>query len=93
MTERTGRTDGVGNDSGMGYDRESTGMPRWAKLTGLVVAVVVVLAVIIMLMGGGGGGHGSGGGSRHGGGGGATPPAGVTASWVSDHPADRYPQA
>jgi hypothetical protein len=77
MTDRTRSADDGGDDRGIGYDRESTGRPRWVKLTGLVVAVVVVLVIVIMLMGGGGGGHGP---QRHGGTGGATPPATVTAS-------------
>ncbi|MEO3809193.1 hypothetical protein ABGB17_09360 [Sphaerisporangium sp. B11E5] len=44
-------------------------VPRWVKVTGVVVAVAVVLAVAMMLTGGLGG-HGP---SRHGGMG-ATPP-------------------
>lgn len=76
MTDRPRPTGG--DDGGIEYDRDSTGMPRWVKLAGLVVAVVVVLVVVIMLLDGGGGGHGP---QRHGGRGGATAPGGVTA-WV-----------
>jgi hypothetical protein len=40
----------------------ATGIPRWAKVTGIIVAVVALLAVAMMLIGGVGG-HGP---SRHG---------------------------
>ncbi|GAA2988161.1 hypothetical protein [Streptosporangium longisporum] len=33
------------------------GIPRWAKLAGLVVAVLILLFVVMMLVGGGGMGH------------------------------------
>jgi ABC-type Fe3+ transport system permease subunit len=33
------------------------GMPRWAKLAGIVVAVLILLFVVMMLVGGGGMGH------------------------------------
>jgi hypothetical protein len=46
----------TGNDSGMEYDREATtGIPRWAKVAGIVVAVLALLIVVMMLVGGGGG--------------------------------------
>jgi len=64
-----------GDDGGTRY-RESTGLPRWVKVTGLIVAIAVLLIVVMMLMGGGRG-HGP---QRHGGAGGATPPVGVAAS-------------
>jgi hypothetical protein len=74
MTDPTGSTGG--HDRGSRYERESTGIPRWVKLTGLIVAVAVVLVVVIMLMGGWGG-HGP---QRHGGAAAATAPATVAAS-------------
>ena len=33
--------------------REETGMPRWVKVLGIVVAVVVLLVVALMFVGGG----------------------------------------
>ncbi len=45
-----------------GADYEAdTGIPRWVKLTGIVMAVVALLIVAMVLIGGGGG-HGP---SRH----------------------------
>lgn len=41
-------------------ESESTGVPRWVWLAGIIVAVVVLLFVAMMVMGmlgGGGGGH------------------------------------
>jgi len=53
-----------GDDRDIDYNRESaTGIPRWVKVVGIVVAVVALLVVVIMLVGGVGG-HGPG---RHGG--------------------------
>ena len=50
------------DDSGTQYDGDSgTGIPRWVKVVGIVVAVLAVLVVIVLLVGGGGG-HGP---SRH----------------------------
>jgi hypothetical protein len=44
-----------GDDSGMRYDDESTtGLPRWVKVVGIVVAIMALLVVIMMLVGGGG---------------------------------------
>ena len=57
------------------YD-DAGGIPRWAKVSG-IVALVVALLVVVMLLMGGTGGHGP---QRHGGAGGATPSRGVTAS-------------
>jgi hypothetical protein len=51
-----------GGDEGFDYDREpATGMPRWVKVGGIIVAVLALL-VVIMLLVGGPGGHGP---SRH----------------------------
>jgi hypothetical protein len=42
------------DDSGMRYDGESsTGMPRWVKLVGIIVAVLALLVVVMLLIGGG----------------------------------------
>ncbi len=42
------------------YEHEPTGgIPRWAKIVGIVVAVVALLVIIMMLIGGPGG-HGPG---------------------------------
>ena len=63
-----------GNDSGRLYDRdEATGIPRWVKVSGIVVLLLALLTVVVMLVGGGG--HGP---SRHSSGAGdPTPPAGA----------------
>ena len=67
----------VGDDTGADADPESTGAPRWVKVSGIVVLALVILFVIVMVTGGGG--HGPG---RHalsdGGPGGQTPPSSVT---------------
>jgi hypothetical protein len=64
----------TGNDRGMEYDREApTGIPRWAKVVGIVVAVVALL-IDVMLLVGGGSGH------RPPGGSGAQSPAGTSRS-------------
>ena len=34
---------------------ERTGVPRWAKVAGIIVAVVILLAIVMMVAGGGGG--------------------------------------
>jgi hypothetical protein len=56
------RSPETGDDSGAGYEPERTGIPRWIKVAGIVVAVVVLLVVVLMLTGvlggGDGGGHG-----------------------------------
>jgi hypothetical protein len=50
-----------GDDDGFDYDREpATGIPRWVKVAGIIVAVLAMLVVIMLLVGGGG--HGP---SRH----------------------------
>lgn len=41
------------DDTGMQYERESTGLPRWVKVAGIVIAVVVLLVVVVMLVSGG----------------------------------------
>jgi hypothetical protein len=40
----------------MEYDRESTGIPRWAKVVG-IIAVVVALLVVVMMLADGTSGH------------------------------------
>jgi hypothetical protein len=35
--------------------RERAGVPRWAKVVGIIVAVVILLAIVMMVAGGGGG--------------------------------------
>lgn len=64
MTDRP-RSRKSGDDDTTAYRRESTtGIPRWVKVVGIVVAVVAVLVVVMLLINGGGdGGHGP---SRHG---------------------------
>jgi putative ABC transport system ATP-binding protein len=58
------RSPGNGDDSDTGYDREpGTGIPRWVRLLGIILAVVALLLVVVLLVGGGGHGprrHGSG---------------------------------
>jgi hypothetical protein len=62
------------DDSGMRYDDESTtGVPRWVKVVGIVVAVLALLVAVVALTGVGGG-HGP---RRHGGDTGNTVPVGV----------------
>ena len=54
MTEppRYAETD---DDSAIDYEQESaSGIPRWVKVVGVVVAVLVLLVVVVMLVGGGG---------------------------------------
>lgn len=51
----------TGDDAGVGPGRETKpGMPRWLKLSGIIIAAVVVLLVILMLTGVFGEGHGPG---------------------------------
>lgn len=59
MTDRSQDPE-IGADTGMDYDRESTtGIPRWVKVVGIVLAVAVLLFIVMLLVGnGGGGGHG-----------------------------------
>ena len=75
----------TGDDTGVGPDRGSStaypGIPRWVKVSGIVVLVLVLLVVVMMVSGGGG--HGPG---RHvpsGGAGDDAPPAAHAAapSW------------
>jgi hypothetical protein len=55
MTDRP-RPRNTGNDRGMEYDREpTTGIPRWTKVVGIIVAVVALLVVVMLLVGGGSG--------------------------------------
>lgn len=56
-------------------DADYTGMPRWVKVTGLVVALLVLVVVVVMLIAGPGE-HGP---SRHGGPGEQTPPTSMPA--------------
>jgi hypothetical protein len=43
---------------GTGPDRESpSGVSRWVKVVGMIVAVLVLLVVVMSLVGGGLGGH------------------------------------
>jgi Na+-transporting methylmalonyl-CoA/oxaloacetate decarboxylase gamma subunit len=52
MTDPPGSS-GAGDDQDTRYDRESTtGIPRWVKLVGIVVAILVLLVVVMMLVGG-----------------------------------------
>jgi hypothetical protein len=47
-----------GEDADVGADRGSPpGMPRWVKVSGIIVAVLVLLLVIVLLVSGG---HGPG---------------------------------
>ena len=48
----------AGADSDVGADRESTGTPRWVKVSGLVVLALVILFVVVIVTGGGGHGPG-----------------------------------
>lgn len=41
------------DDANAIYERESTGVPRWVKVVGIVVAVVVLLVIVVLLVGGG----------------------------------------
>lgn len=44
------------DDAGMDYESDArTGLPRWVKVAGIVVAVVVLVVVVVLLIGGGGG--------------------------------------
>ncbi|UGY92412.1 hypothetical protein [Streptomyces gobiensis] len=48
-------------DTGLGSDRGSPpGMPRWVKVSGIVVAALVLLAITVKVTGLGGGDHGPG---------------------------------
>jgi hypothetical protein len=49
------RPPNTGNDRHMENDRESTGIPRWAKVVGTIVAVVALLVIVMMLADGTGG--------------------------------------
>jgi hypothetical protein len=43
-----------GEDAGVAADRGSPpGMPRWVKVSGIIVAVLVLLLVIVLLLAGG----------------------------------------
>lgn len=49
-------------DTGVGPDRESPpGMPRWMKVSGIVVIVLILVVVIVLLTIGGDHGPGRGG--------------------------------
>ena len=72
MTDQPRRPD-AGDDNGVRYDDESsTGIPRWVRVVGIILAVAALLVVIVLIAGGG---HGP---RRHGSlGSGQAPPAGV----------------
>jgi hypothetical protein len=74
MTDPSDRRE-TGDDNAMGYDGESSsGIPRWMKVTGIILAVLALLVVVVMLAVGGGG-HGP---RRHGSGDtGGRAPAGI----------------
>ena len=66
-----------GEAPGVAADRESPpGMPRWVKVSGIILAVLVLLLIVVLLISGG---HGP---RRHlsGGAGGHAPLSSVTAS-------------
>jgi hypothetical protein len=66
-----------GEDAGVAADHRSPpGMPRWVKVSGIIVAVLVLLLVVVLLLSGG---HGP---RRHlsGGAAGQLAPSSVTAS-------------
>jgi hypothetical protein len=81
----------TGEDADVAADHGSPpGMPRWVKVSGIIVAVLVLLVVIVMLISGGG--HGP---RRHASSGGLgrqAPRSGVTADLtlsgggLGDHP-------
>jgi hypothetical protein len=73
------------NDSDMVYDQESpTGIPRWVKVAGIIVALVALVVVVVLLAGGDdGGGHGP---SRHGSGGSGTEATPTSAPEVHQPP-------
>jgi hypothetical protein len=53
MADRPGDPD-TGEDAGVAADHGSPpGMPRWVKVSGIIVAVLVLLVVIVMLISGG----------------------------------------
>jgi hypothetical protein len=58
MTDGSRFTD-AGSDGDMGYERSSTGIPRWVKVAGIVAAIVVLVVVILaaVLSGDGDDGH------------------------------------
>lgn len=58
---------------------EQTSLPRWVKVSGLIVAIAVLLFVVVLVLGGGSGRHGP---SRHFGG------QGANTSRVTDSQAD-----
>jgi hypothetical protein len=81
----------TGEDARLAADRQpAPGMPRWVKVTAVIVAVVALLLVIVMLISGGG--HGP---QRHRSDGAAGPAArsGISAAFtlssgnIGDHPA------
>ena len=47
-----------GDDTGVGPGREYPGIPRWLKVSVIIIAIVVVLVVVLMLTGVLGGVHG-----------------------------------
>jgi hypothetical protein len=54
MTDPPHDTD-TSDDDGTKYDYESpTGIPRWVKVVGIVLAILALLVVIMLLVGDGG---------------------------------------
>jgi uncharacterized cupredoxin-like copper-binding protein len=71
----------AGDDTGVTSDSESApGMPRWVKVSALIVGAIVLFAIGVMLVSGQMGGHGPG---RHGAGGSGS----VGAQSEADHAA------
>jgi hypothetical protein len=73
----SGRSGDTSDDIGVEYDRDPAGVPRWVKVTGLVLIVLALLVAVVLVVGGGG--HGP---RRHappGGGSDGTPPVTVPA--------------
>jgi hypothetical protein len=51
MTEPPRHPETGDDDAGVRPDRESTGIPHWVKVVGIIVAIVVLLVVVLMLTG------------------------------------------
>lgn len=50
MTDKS-RFPEAGKDRGMAYERgSSTGIPRWVKVAGIVVAIIVLVVVILAVV-------------------------------------------
>ena len=46
----------TGDDAAMGSDRDE-GMPRWVKVSGIIVILAALVLVLVIVVGGGDGGH------------------------------------